>query len=342
MKYIKVPQKRVSIDEILKSEKREFWNEVVCREYVNIGCDYREDTFSEGNINWIGLGDLRISEAYSSSQKMFRGSNHIASETERGLIVNLHLSGIAQFTQAGAQHTLLPGDIVFNETTETCLLDFDTPFHQLLVQIPKSALSEMEIKSRHLSYAGIKIPGRSSLGEVIYNFLTAVIMQQQLSGDDSQESLKLSKQITELIMLSATNATVSKTRLPNNIVKTATKAKVERYIDKNLTQTNLTLTSIAEANNISVRSLHKLYEDTETTAYRHIKHRRLQMAASLLSTKNEAITMSMLAQLVGFNDLPYFSRSFKNLYGISPSRYRERCLDDRSIIGTPLNVNIVK
>ncbi len=47
---------------------------------------------------------------------------------------------------------------------------------------------------------------------------------------------------------------------------------------------------------------------------------RMNTAASLL--KNEMLTVSEIALLVGYDDLFYFSRLFKKHFGISPTKYR--------------------
>ena len=48
---------------------------------------------------------------------------------------------------------------------------------------------------------------------------------------------------------------------------------------------------------------------------------RLKIAADLL--KNKSTTISEIAYSVGFNDIGYFSKSFKDLYGMTPSQFRE-------------------
>lgn len=57
-----------------------------------------------------------------------------------------------------------------------------------------------------------------------------------------------------------------------------------------------------------------------TSPVKYINNLRLARAKELLSS--EAYTISEVATLSGFEELPYFSREFKKKYGVSPSEFR--------------------
>ena len=50
-----------------------------------------------------------------------------------------------------------------------------------------------------------------------------------------------------------------------------------------------------------------------------LRNFRLKRAAQLLSRKTDSVTQ--VAYLVGFNNLSYFAKCFKELYGVAPSTY---------------------
>jgi AraC-like DNA-binding protein len=50
-----------------------------------------------------------------------------------------------------------------------------------------------------------------------------------------------------------------------------------------------------------------------------LRNFRLKRAAQLLSQKADTVTQ--IAYQVGFNNLSYFAKCFKALYGVSPSSY---------------------
>jgi AraC-like DNA-binding protein len=75
-----------------------------------------------------------------------------------------------------------------------------------------------------------------------------------------------------------------------------------------------------EALAMSKSQLHrKLKALTDEGPGELLRNFRLKRAAQLLSQKADTVTQ--IAYSVGFNDLSYFTRCFKELYGVVPSAY---------------------
>lgn len=107
--------------------------------------------------------------------------------------------------------------------------------------------------------------------------------------------------------------------------------KVMKAINKNLNNPDLNAEMIAAEVGISrVHLYRKLKELTNQSTRDFIRNIRLKQAELLLkSEKNYSI--SEISQLVGFNNTTYFSNAFKELYGVSPSKYAEHCKGNRTI-----------
>ena len=98
--------------------------------------------------------------------------------------------------------------------------------------------------------------------------------------------------------------------------------RIMKVINGNLSNPNLTVEMIA--NEVGTSRVHlnrKLKELTNQTAREFIKNCRLKQAAELLSQKKQNITE--IAELTGFNNPNNFSTAFKELFGVSPSAYKE-------------------
>ena len=101
--------------------------------------------------------------------------------------------------------------------------------------------------------------------------------------------------------------------------------KVLKAINKNLNNPDLNAEMIASEVGISrVHLYRKLKELTNQSTRDFIRNIRLKQAEILLKSEKN-YNMSEIAQLVGFNNTTYFSNAFKELYGVSPSKYMERC-----------------
>lgn len=99
--------------------------------------------------------------------------------------------------------------------------------------------------------------------------------------------------------------------------------RVMKVINSNLSNPKLNVEMIASSVGISRVHLHrKLKELTNQTTRDLIKNIRLRQAATLLAEKKHSI--AEIANLTGFSNTAYFSNSFKEMYGVSPTTYMEQ------------------
>jgi AraC-like DNA-binding protein len=100
-------------------------------------------------------------------------------------------------------------------------------------------------------------------------------------------------------------------------------ASVLGFIDRRLSDHRLCLGDIAAAHHISLRLLHKLFEEQGTSAGRWIRERRLERCRrDLLDPALSDLPASAIALGWGFADAAHFSRVFREAYGHPPGEYR--------------------
>ena len=98
--------------------------------------------------------------------------------------------------------------------------------------------------------------------------------------------------------------------------------KVMRTINEHLDDPMLNVEMLAANAGMSRVHMHrKLKELTNQSARDFIRNIRLKQAMTLLSEKK--LTISDIAYTTGFSNISHFSNSFKELYGISPTEYRQ-------------------
>lgn len=98
--------------------------------------------------------------------------------------------------------------------------------------------------------------------------------------------------------------------------------KVMETIEKHLDNGDLTVEDIAGEVNMS-RSVFfkKLKTLTGLSPVEFLKEIRMKRAAQLIET--EEYNMAQIAYMVGLNDSHYFSKCFKQQYGMTPTEYKE-------------------
>lgn len=97
--------------------------------------------------------------------------------------------------------------------------------------------------------------------------------------------------------------------------------KVCDYVDQNISQ-EISLEQMAEKVERSSFYLSKLFrEEKGETFISFVSNKRLEKACQLLTETN--LSIKEITAKIGYNDQNYFSRIFKNKYGLTPKNYRK-------------------
>ncbi|MFG2503335.1 helix-turn-helix domain-containing protein [Streptomyces sp. NPDC048441] len=98
---------------------------------------------------------------------------------------------------------------------------------------------------------------------------------------------------------------------------------IRQFIECRLHDPALTPETVAVAHHISLRQLHRLFRDQDTTAAAWIRAQRLEHARSDLADSRHRLTpVHRIAERWGFTHHATFTRAFRAVYGMSPSEYR--------------------
>lgn len=118
----------------------------------------------------------------------------------------------------------------------------------------------------------------------------------------------------------AAGAVIEGSRTKNAIALRATQA-----IELKLSDPDLSPSGLADHLGISLRYLQKLFEDAGENANQYIRRRRLERSyQDLADPLYLALSIAEISYRWGFNDSAYFSRAFRERYGLSPSQHREQ------------------
>ena len=133
----------------------------------------------------------------------------------------------------------------------------------------------------------------------------------------SENDIKLIKEFAQKFLMECIHAVSSVKKAEENpIIK-----KVCAYVDENLSR-DISLDTAAEFAGVSSFYLSKLFkEEKGETFINFISDKRLEQSRKLLSETN--LSIKEITAEVGYNDQNYFSRIFKNKYGLSPKEYRK-------------------
>jgi len=105
--------------------------------------------------------------------------------------------------------------------------------------------------------------------------------------------------------------------------------EIEKCIVQNYANADFALDEVLHSQPYCYDYLCKLFrKEVGTTPHKYLINIRLQAAANMLCSLHNSAGIAEVAQLCGFRNPLYFSRLFKNRYGVSPKEYHRHTMED--------------
>lgn len=189
--------------------------------------------------------------------------------------------------------------------------------HQITLAIPHERLHK--VFPRAGDFVGKLVRAREGLSRVFVDHLVSLDEQfGNLPKDAAHEVLEATVSLLTAT-LGATNE-LSNERCSKYLLE-----RIKAYIDKHLDDYNLSLGRVALNNGISVRHLHRLFQDSGGSASEYVRRARLDRCKhALASPKNAYLSITEIAYRWGFSDSSTFSKAFRREFDVTPREYR-RC-----------------
>ena len=217
---------------------------------------------------------------------------------------------------------LTPGDICFYDVRHTPALHFPERFRATVFLVPGDLLGLAESDVQRLTRTPVARASR--VGTLLSPLLSELARTAAEAGPQVGQMLAWNA----VNLLAALATEQLGTRGPGGRGTAGTQSPVlERileYVELHLTDPDLSPEVIARAHRISVRYLHKLFQDESTSVGRWILRRRLeQCRRDLMRHGRGSRTIAAVAARWGFLSATHFSRVFRAAYGMSPREWRD-------------------
>ncbi len=289
----------------------EGWREVLARTYT-FGFSVRAapksgETFSASTSRWQ-LGSLALVQTVHDRGDGRRGPAEIAANDPDLLGLLYMRRGTIGLDFEGKPVVLRAGELVMWDTARRgSFTTFGSVDNQTLV-IPRERLAT-EAPGYEAMY-GRPFRSNHPAATLIGSFLGS--LTPVMSSLDVPARAALADAALDIA-----RAVVATHNDPQPRHQTAARLMaVLLYIDANLRDPSLSPTTIAKANAMSLRTLHRLFEDTDDSVSAIIRGRRLSRChTELLRATDDSVTA--IAYRWGFRNMSFFSRQFHERYGVS-------------------------
>jgi len=228
------------------------------------------------------------------------------------------LAGRCRYETEGRRTIVGPNQFAIVDSTRPYFLDFMDDWNVLSFRIPQHMLRPL-LRAPDCS-TGICVSSDHALGEIAIGFLKSVAMRM---GDLPPEAMEpLAGDLVNLAALSL-GATEETRKGQRRSARRGHYAAIAAFIEANLADPLLSPATVAAHFGISIRYLHRVFEETDRTFGQVLLERRLLRCAGDLDAAADT-RISDVAFRWGFGDISHFNRSFRQRFGFSPRAYRGR------------------
>ncbi|MCX4613123.1 MULTISPECIES: AraC family transcriptional regulator [Streptomyces] len=238
------------------------------------------------------------------------------------LHLGMQVRGSSAVSHHGTEVVLKPGDLVFCDRDRPHFTHLGNDCQVTVFRISRHHLGVSESDLRRI--AGVSVRRGEGVGAMASIFLSALAAGAEFRTSRIGDRLIRSAVdlVTVLVMELLAEASRPKTSDASNAGNEML-TRIREFIEVHLMDPDLSPKSIALAHHISVRYLHKLFQNDGTTVSQWVRQRRLSASRQELGrTSNRRLTVAAVARRLGFISPSHFSRVFRDAYGMSPSEWQ--------------------
>ncbi len=255
-----------------------------------------------GRITTRVLGPLRLF-SLDTPQSACVGRERYATDGEN-LAIKVMARGRTRIEQGHGDADLGPADLVLLDPTRTLRFESTAATH-VTILVPRRELRMRPAQIDRL--IGERIDGSHGPGALV----SVLVRESARAAAEFREAeaLRSAAAVIELIAVALEARLGDEQPAPDEWLRN----RIAGYIEARLADPDLSPPRIAAAHHISVRRLHKLFEDQPFTVAALIRRRRLERCRAELTGSGRTVTA--VAARWGFTDPAHFSKLFKTTYG---------------------------
>ncbi|MBE7157681.1 MAG: helix-turn-helix domain-containing protein [Rhodospirillales bacterium] len=239
---------------------------------------------------------------------------HLSFDDEFCLGLQLNLSGRVQLQQWDTP--ICEGDMFLWRTDQRQDYEVLERTHSVSLMIPWQLMRE-HLPGRKQPPAACRIDSHTGVGSLLSQHLMG--LAKEIGAVPPSAHVALCRTVIGLLDI-ALPEPESATRFT---AMAALRERVLAYIAQHFQEDDLSPARIAAAHGISLRYLHALFAQGDTTVVGHILESRLQACwRTLVDPVCRHLQVSAIAFHWGFNSTSHFCRAFKQRFGVSPSDAR--------------------
>jgi AraC-like DNA-binding protein len=234
-------------------------------------------------------------------------------------LLTLQVAGHAEIDQDGRRALLRPGDLAFYDSTRPVTVLSGAGYRGVCLRFPRALTRTSPDTLGALTATTIR--GDQGLAPVVAGALHG--LRRSLARTQPIRAALDATRHTVALAHAMIGAELEVRGVRPLDPRRALRERVERYIDRHLGDADLSPARIAAAHHVSLRLLHSLFEDAETTVAATVRARRLERCLTDLADPWLAdVPVSAVATRWGIVNPSRFAQLCKQATGLTPAQYR--------------------
>lgn len=314
-------------DDVPAAERLASYREAVSRFAVPIDVRAEPDAVIRVRMERMMLGQVEVASMIATDglrveidrpQRLIRRSDPEAFR----LLVSLR--GHIQMTQDERGPRLAPNSMAFYDTSRPFTgwrQAIDGRLHLATLTFPRGLLPVPDNLVK--SMIGLPIFGQRGIAALMVDVINRLLTDStQYTGADAERLSTVVLDLMTAILGHELGDVAARTTSPESR-RRVLQVRIHAFIQQRLGDPDLTPQTIAAAHHISLRLLHKLFQEQGETVARSIRDSRLERCrADLADPLRGDCSIKKIAARWGFTNYAHFSKLFRAAYGLPPQDWR--------------------
>lgn len=300
------------------------WREAITKSFVPLRTETDRCSDFTASMNVSAHATMSVSTIEAQPHAVRRTTELIKNDQMQADIpayykVSLQLRGHGVLLQDGREVELVPGTMAIYDTSRPYVLNFDSAFQSHIVMFSHDRLS--------FSQDGIQEVTATPIG----SGRQLSKMSARIIADAAEVLPSLQAPLADRVggnVVDIINTLIADELLEAHDTKVSRRqkqvAQIRHFIDQHLADPDLSVSTVAAAHHMSIRSLQYLFENEGENVSDFIRKRRLEkIQIDLRDPSQRELPVATIGSRWGFVDPAYFSRVFRQTVGMPPTAYRD-------------------
>lgn len=293
------------------------WHETIGRTYFPLDLSFRRPEAFDGELTSWQLGTVSLSRLTSDALLYRRLPRHLTAQGPEEFLVTVPAKSEVRFSQCGKEVRANPGAFILERSDEPYEFSHAEAADLWVMKVTADMLGgRVRAPDR---FCSLEFDATNGANGLFVDMLHLVPGRYDAMSEETRATV--GRQLVDLLALALQSDDRVLTSGVSS-VRAAHLARIEAFVHRHIDDPDLGPDGVAAGCGISVRYLHELLRDTNTTLGQWIRDQRLQAAQEDLANPADARSIGEIAYAHGFADQAQFSRAFRARFGLTPKEMR--------------------